>query len=173
MITLRSRNLAALHKSLLTTVWLMNKYRCLAILALLLPSMAQAASVIKPIVACREEADSKKVLEFLGKNDKAGLDKFSAPKLNKGDCLTLSKGMAVTIDTKDAKFFCVRPTGGLDCYWTVDADINQNATETQAHQGDHSGGGGHKRGGGGGMGGGGMGGMGNNSMGGGGASQQP
>jgi len=40
-----------------------------------MPSMAQAASVIKPIVACREEADSKKVLEFLGKNDKAGLDK--------------------------------------------------------------------------------------------------
>jgi uncharacterized membrane protein YgcG len=146
----------------------MNNSRYLAILALLLPSMAQAASVIKPIVACREEADSKKVLEFLGKNDKAGLDKFSAPKLSKGDCLTLSKGMAVTIDTKDAKLFCVRPTGGLDCYWTVDADINQNATETQAHQGDHSGGGGHKRGGGGGMGG-----MGNNSMGGGGASQQP
>ena len=76
--------------------------------------------------------------------------------------------MAVTIDTKDAKLFCVRPTGGLDCYWTADADINQNATETQAHQGDHSGGGGHKRGGGGGMGG-----MGNNSMGGGGAYRQP
>ena len=151
----------------------MNNSRYLAILALLLPSMAEAASVIKPIVACREEADSKKVLEFLGKNDKAGLDKFSAPKLNRGDCLTLSKGMAVTIDTKDAKLFCVRPTGGLDCYWTVDADINQNASGSEAHQGCQPGGGGHKRGGGGGMGGGGMGGMGNNSMGGGGASQQP
>src|SRR5271169_1429570 len=123
----------------------MNNNWCLAILALLLPSMAQAASVIKPIVACREEADSKKVLEFLGKNDKAGLDKFSAPKLNKGDCLTLSKGMAVTIDTKDAKLFCVRPTGGLDCYWTVDADINQNAAEPQARSATHSAG--HRHGG--------------------------
>ena len=99
------------------------------------------------------------VLDFLAKNDKAGLDKFSAPKLAKGDCLSLSKGMAVTIDTKDAKLFCVRPTGGLDCYWTADADINQNASEPEAHQGDHSGGDGHKRGGGGGgMGGGGIGG---------------
>ena len=107
----------------------MNNGRYLAILALLLPSMAQAASVIKPIVACRDEANSEKVLEFLGKNDKAGLDKFSAPKLSKRECVTLSKNMAVDIDTKDAKLFCVRPTGELDCYWTVDADINQNAAE--------------------------------------------
>jgi hypothetical protein len=127
----------------------MNTFRCLAILALLFPSMAEAASVIKPIVACRDEVDSKKVLDFLVKNDKAGLDKFSAPKITKGDCLSLSKGMTVTIDTKDAKLFCVRPTGGLDCYWTADADINQNPAEPEAHQGAHSGGG-HRRGGGGG-----------------------
>lgn len=141
----------------------MNNYRCLAILMFLLPSMTEAASVIKPIVACRDAADSKKVLDFLFKNDKAGLDKFSAPKLAKGDCFSLSKGMAVTIDTKDAKLFCVRPAGGLDCYWTADADINQNASGSEAHEGAQPGGGGHKRGGGG-MGGGGMGG---------GASRQP
>jgi uncharacterized membrane protein YgcG len=122
-------------------------------LALLLPSLAEAASVIKPIVACRDEADSKKILDFLGKNDKAGLDKFSAPKLAKGNCFALTKGMTVTIDTKDAKLFCVRPTGGLDCYWTAEADINQNPAEPEVHQGGHSGGG-HRRGGGG-MGGGG------------------
>ncbi|MGB6176082.1 MAG: hypothetical protein WBF43_07050 [Methylocella sp.] len=134
----------------------MNNCRCLAVLALLLPSMAEAASVIKPIVACKDEADSRKVLDFLGKNDKAGLDKFSVPKLTKGDCLSLSKGMEVTIDTKDAKLFCVRPWGGLDCYWTADADINQNPSEPEARPATHSGGG-HKRGGEG-MGGGGMGG---------------
>jgi hypothetical protein len=141
----------------------MNNYRCLAILMFLLPSMTEAASVIKPIVACKDAADSKRVLDFLFKNDKAGLDKFSAPKLAKGDCFSLSKGMAVTIDTKDAKLFCVRPAGGLDCYWTADADINQNASGSEAHEGAQPGGGGHKRGGGG-MGGGGMGG---------GASRQP
>src|ERR1700730_16480066 len=48
----------------------MNNYRYLAVLALFLPSMAEAASVIKPIVACKDEADSRKVLDFLGKHDK-------------------------------------------------------------------------------------------------------
>jgi hypothetical protein len=141
MITLASQSGGRLS----TAVWLMNNCRCFAILALLLPSTAEAASVIKPIVACKDEADSRKVLDFLGKNDKAGLDKFSAPKLAKGDCLSLSKGMAVTIDTKDAKLFCVRPWGGLDCYWTADADINQNAPEPEARPAAHSGG--HRRGG--------------------------
>jgi uncharacterized membrane protein YgcG len=130
----------------------MNNYRYRAVLALFLPSMAEAASVIKSIVACKDEADSRKVFDFLGENDKAGLDKFTAPKLAKGDCFSLSKGMAVPIDTKDAKLFCVRPTGGLDCYWTADADINQNPAEPEAHQAPHSGGG-HKHGGGGGSGG--------------------
>jgi hypothetical protein len=123
----------------------MNNCRCLAILAPLLPPVAEAASVIKPIVACKDEADTRKVLDFLGKNDKAGLDKFSAPKLAKGDCLSLSKGMAVTIETKDANLFCVRPRGGLDCYWTADAGINQNASEPEARRVTHSGG--HRHGG--------------------------
>jgi hypothetical protein len=123
----------------------MNNYRCLAFLALLLPSKAEAAGVITPIVACKDEADSKRVLDFLGKNDKAGLDKFSAPKLAKGDCLSLSKGMAVTIEAKDAKLFCVRPTGGLNCYWTADAGVNQTASEPEAQPAKRSGG--HRHGG--------------------------
>jgi hypothetical protein len=93
--------------------------------------MAKAASVIKAIVACKDEADSRKVLDFLGKKDTAGLDKFSAPKLAKGDCFSLSKGMAMTIDKKDGKLLCVHPWGGLDCYWTADADINQNPAEPE------------------------------------------
>ncbi len=145
MIALRSQSGVVSHKRLPTAVRFMNNCRCLAVLALLLPSMAEAASVIKPIVACKDEADSRKVLEFLGKNDKAGLDKFSVPKLTKGDCLSLSKGMAVTIDTKDGKLFCVRPWGGLDCYWTADADIDQNASEPETRPATHSGG--HRHGG--------------------------
>jgi hypothetical protein len=145
MISLPIQSGASSHKRLSIAVWLMSSCGCLAVLALLLPSMAEAASVIKPIVACKDAADSRKVLDFLGKNDKVGLDKFSTPKLAKGDCLSLSKGMAVTIDTKDAKLFCVRPTGGLDCYWRADADINQNASEPEARPATHSGG--HRHGG--------------------------
>jgi hypothetical protein len=126
----------------------MNYCRYLAILMLSFPSMTQAASVIKPVIACREEADSRKVLEFLGKNDKTGLDKFSAPKLTKGDCLSLLKGMEVTIDLRDGKLFCVRPAGSLDCYWTADAGINQNPAETEEHQNSQPVSGGHRHGGG-------------------------
>jgi hypothetical protein len=145
MITLASQSGAASHKHFSTAVWLMNNCRYFAVLALLLPSMAEAASVIKPIVACKDEADSRKVLDFLGKKDTAGLDKFSAPKLAKGDCFSLSKGMAVTIDTKDGTLLCVRPWGGLDCYWTADADIDQNPAEPETRPATHSGG--HRHGG--------------------------
>ncbi|HTV33914.1 MAG TPA: hypothetical protein VME69_12565 [Methylocella sp.] len=144
--------------------------RKLAVALFLFPATAQAASIIKPIVACREEGDTQKVLEFLGKSDKAGLEKFSTPKLAKGDCLNLSKGMNVTVDVKHPKLFCVRPSGGLDCYWTADANVNENAS-AETHQGSGSGShaGGHGRGGGGGgMGGGGMGGGSGSGMGGGG-----
>ncbi|MCL2384931.1 MAG: hypothetical protein FWC84_03790 [Alphaproteobacteria bacterium] len=132
--------------------------RKLAVALFVFPATVQAASIIKPIVACREEGDTQKVFEFLAKNDKAGLDKFSSPKLAKGDCLNLSKGMNVTVDVKHPKLFCVRPAGGLDCYWTADANVNENPS-ADTHQGSSpaSHAGGHGRGGMG-MGGGGMGG---------------
>jgi hypothetical protein len=72
MIALCSESGAASHKRLPTAVWHMSNCRCLVVLALLLPSIAEAASVIKPIVACKDEADSRKVLDFLAKNDKRG-----------------------------------------------------------------------------------------------------
>jgi len=149
--------------------------RKLAVALFVFPATAQAASIIKPIVACREEGDTQKIFEYLAKNDKAGLEKFSALKLAKGDCLNLSKGMNVTVDVKHPKLFCVRPSGGLDCYWTANANVNENPsaeTHQGSGQGSHAGGRGH---GGGGMGMGG-GGMGSGGMGGGsgpGSSAQP
>jgi hypothetical protein len=103
----------------------MNYPRFLALAVLLLPSIAEGATVIKPIVACKAEADSKKVVDFMAKNDISGLDAFSSPRLSSRDCLSLLKGMTVDVDKKDGRLFCVRPTGGLDCYWTVDVAINQ------------------------------------------------
>jgi hypothetical protein len=41
--------------------------RLLAILALSLPAMAEAASVATPIVGCKAEADAKRILEFIAK----------------------------------------------------------------------------------------------------------
>jgi len=118
----------------------MSNYRFVASLALLLPTAAQAASVAAPITACKAEADSKKVFEFISKNDASGLDKFKTSKVTAGDCSSLSKGMAVTIDKKDGQFLCVRPTGGLDCFWTAAVTINENPTQAEKAQPSQPGG---------------------------------
>jgi hypothetical protein len=62
-----------------------------------LPAMAEAASVATPIVGCKAEADAKRILEFIAKNDSPGLEKFRTPKITKGDCSFLTKGMPVAI----------------------------------------------------------------------------
>jgi hypothetical protein len=126
----------------------MNKYQIFTMLALALPGMAQAASVTKPIVACKAEPDAKKLLEFIANNNNSGLDKFRMFKVKTGDCSSLSKGMAVTIDKRDGQFMCVRPTGGLDCFWVSAVAINQNPTEPEKAQSSRPGGqgrgGGHR-----------------------------
>ena len=109
----------------------MKKLRFVAIVASSLPPMAQAASVVNPIVGCKGEADSKKVLEFIAENNTAGLEKFKTSKITTGDCSSLLKGMSVAIDKKDGQLLCVRPIGGLDCFWTTAVAINQNSTDTE------------------------------------------
>jgi hypothetical protein len=139
MITLGSQNWAASHRRFLTAVWLMNTFRCLAILALLFPSMAEAASVIKPIVACRDEVDSKKGSRFPRQERQSGTGQIQRAKDNEGR-------LPIAIERHDRDD---RHEGRQALLRAPDADINQNPAEPEAHQGAHSGGG-HRRGGGGG-----------------------
>jgi hypothetical protein len=112
----------------------MDAHRMAVALALAAPAAAQAATVANPIVGCKAESDSKKVLEFIAKNDATGLEKFKTSKIAGGDCSSLSKGMSVAIDKKDGQFLCVRPTGGFDCFWTAAVAINQNPTDSEKSQ---------------------------------------
>jgi hypothetical protein len=50
----------------------MNKPRFVAILALSLPAMAEAASVATPIVGCKAEADAKRILELAQRSPRPG-----------------------------------------------------------------------------------------------------
>jgi hypothetical protein len=120
----------------------MNKLRSVAILALSLPEMAQAANVANSIVGCKAEADTQKVAGLMAKNDSAGLEKFKTQKILAGDCFLLSKGMPITIDKKDGQFLCVRPVGELDCFWAASVAINQNPTEPEKGSSSGSPGGG-------------------------------
>ena len=112
----------------------MNMHRMAALLALAAPVAAHAATVANSIVGCKAQADSRKALELIAKNDAAGLEKFKAFKIAGGDCSSLSKGMSVVVDKKDGQFLCVRPTGGLDCFWTAAVAINQNPTASEKSQ---------------------------------------
>ena len=80
MIDLCSQSGTASHKRLSTAVWLMNSCRCLAVLALLLPSIAEAASVIKPIVACKDEADFEKGTRFSRQERQSGIGQIQCAK---------------------------------------------------------------------------------------------
>ncbi len=123
----------------------MNRCLSFATLVLALPTLAAAATVASSNIACKLEADSKKLVDFDAKKDAAGRTKFSAPKLAAGDCSSLPKGMTVDIDKKDGQLLCVRPAGGFECYWAADATINQKpAAEQETHAapgGRHRGGG--------------------------------
>src|SRR3984893_14129518 len=109
----------------------MNKHRFVAVLALSLPTIAQAANVANSTVGCKAETDAQKVLGFMAKNDSAGLEKFKTPKIMTGDCSLLSKGMAVAIDKTEGQFLCVHPIGALDCVWATGVAINQNPSEPE------------------------------------------
>jgi hypothetical protein len=82
----------------------MNDHRLVAILALLLPTLAQAASVATPIVACKAEADSKKVFECISKNNTAGLDEFKTSKITTGDCSSLRRASPSQSTRRTANF---------------------------------------------------------------------
>jgi hypothetical protein len=91
-----------------------------ALVILAIPA-ANAARVRQTIVGCREEADAKKRVEPPALNRRSAAPaKLAAP------CSDLQKGMTVTVEQTDGQFLCVRPWGGLECFWTQSAAIDQN-----------------------------------------------
>ena len=131
----------------------------LATVGLAAAATADAATVAAPNIACRAEADSKKILEFDAKKDSGGRETFSAAKIASGDCTRLFQGMPVSVDKQDGPLLCVRESGGLDCYWAVADAINRKPPAEAAGRpgppdGDEKKGGGGGPGGGGGRGGG-------------------
>ena len=63
----------------------MHMRRMAALLALAAPAAAHAATVANSIVGCKAEADSRKALEFIAKNDAARLEEFKTSKIAGGD----------------------------------------------------------------------------------------
>jgi len=85
----------------------------------------EAAVLERNFYGCRDQADARKLFEFLSKADKVASEKFCKAKIAAGSCIPIERGTNVAIDEKKPSLSCVRVTGGLDCYWVANALIGQ------------------------------------------------
>jgi hypothetical protein len=100
-------------------------------------SPAHAAAVKATVFACKEAAVFKKAFEQpagkANKDPKAAsdtkeirknTDAYFKAKVATGECLQLARGQTVSVDERNGNLWCVRLSGGLDCYWTAEQLID-------------------------------------------------
>jgi hypothetical protein len=115
---------------------------------LVLPqSRARAAAVKATFYACKDQAIFKKAFQRPAgkaspdaKDAKADSDAYFKSRVSAGECLQLARGEEVSIDQRNGELWCVRPSGGLECYWTADKAIDlfpSTTTSTAAGQSHH------------------------------------
>lgn len=116
-------------------------------LLLLAQSPARAAAAKATFFACKDQMVFKKAFQLPAskgsqdakkdtKIDKNAADAYFKAKVATGDCLQFARGQDVSIDQRDGNLWCVRLSGGLDCYWTIDKAIDLNPSTTTPTTGD-------------------------------------
>ena len=92
----------------------------------LVPALApaRAAAVRGPILACRDKGDIMKALQRGSDKQGKEIASFLDGRVKSGDCLQLRTDQKVEVDQRDGVLWCVRPAGGLDCFWTLDKAID-------------------------------------------------
>jgi hypothetical protein len=64
---------------------------------------------------------------------------FLKSKVESGACVNFSKGQQVSIDQREGALWCVRRTGDLECYWTLDKAVDENPPITSGGGGQGGG----------------------------------
>ncbi len=102
---------------------------------------AQAAAFKTAYAACQDKAVLKQA--FQNRDDKDGkkAGAFLKSKIESGACVSFTRGQQVSVDEHDGGFWCVRRTGDLDCYWTLEkvVDLNPPIVSTGGAGGGQSG----------------------------------
>jgi hypothetical protein len=84
---------------------------------------ASKAAVFKAAVpACRDKNEAQQL--FLNSEMKKKNSDSSAVQAQSNACSKFTAGQKVTVDERDGQLWCVRPSGELECYWTIDKAIN-------------------------------------------------
>ena len=87
---------------------------------------AAGAALKASVPACADEATLRKGLQIPGDADgKKGAAYFKS-KIDAGECSQLARGQQVTVDERRAGAWCVRPSGSLDCLWTLEKAVDLN-----------------------------------------------
>jgi hypothetical protein len=99
-----------------------------------------AAAVVKADgVGCRHEADLKRRLPTAATDGgkipvNAAKIAVEPDKIRSGECAPFHRGVSVSIDEKKGDLVCVRPYGGLDCFWTPTTMIDDHPPSSPAEQ---------------------------------------
>jgi hypothetical protein len=84
---------------------------------------ASKAAVFKaPVPACRDKNEAQQL--FLAPEVKKKNNDSLTAQAQSNACSKFTAGQKVTVDERDGQLWCVRPSGELECYWTIDKAIN-------------------------------------------------
>jgi hypothetical protein len=102
---------------------------------------AEAAAFRTAYSVCQDKDLIKQA--FQNPKDPAGAKAaaFLKGKVEAGACVQFAKGQQVSIEERDGALWCVRRTGDLDCFWTIDKVVDPNPPITSSSGGARGGGG--------------------------------
>jgi hypothetical protein len=96
------------------------------------PSAAGAAAFKAAYAACQDKAVFKKAFATPGDKEGKKAGEFLKGRIDAHECLLFNRGQEVSVDERDSNLWCVRRTGDLDCYWTIDKVVDLNPPLTSA-----------------------------------------
>ncbi len=96
----------------------------LGIVAALVTSSADAAATKGRLIACKNLETLRTITQMRTKKDPKG-PAFEAETKASRECIETTKGATVGIDIRNGPFACIRPPGDLDCFWTLNAFIDE------------------------------------------------
>jgi hypothetical protein len=95
-------------------------------------SPACAAAFKGAYAGCQDKAVVKKALTLPGDKDGKKAGEFLKGRIDARECLLFTRGQQVSVDERDGNLWCVRRTGDLDCYWTIDKAVDLNPPLTSS-----------------------------------------
>jgi hypothetical protein len=127
--------------------WIAKMKSSLARLALAVASVqalhahGKAAAFRTAYPGCQDKGVLKQA--FQNQKDPGGAKAaaFLKAKVDSGACVQFAKGQLVSIDERDGALWCVRRTGDLDCFWTLDRAVDPNPPIASSGPGTGAGGG--------------------------------